>query len=118
MFPPIRPRPIIPSCMRPLPDLFERLFDSRLKLLEARFHIGRQVHAQQAPPAFCQDPEITPRLRRFHDPERVTLSWDGEIGGIVAGDLQEDAAVRPTLIGLPGRMQKPRTEAEAGRGPG
>ena len=39
----------------------------------------------------------------------------GEIGGIVAGDLQEDAAVRSALVGLAGRMQEARPEAEAGR---
>ena len=39
----------------------------------------------------------------------------GRSCGVVAGDLQEDAAVRAALVGLPGRVQEARAEAETGR---
>ena len=41
-----------------------------------------------------------------------------DIGWIIAGDLQEDAGIRPALVGLSGRMLEARTEAEAGGGAG
>ena len=34
--------------------------------------------------------------------------------GVVAGDLQKDAAVRSAFVGLPGGVQKARAEAEHG----
>ena len=72
------------------------------------------MDAQHAPVALGQHLEIAARLRRLDDAEGVFLARHREIVGVVAGDLQEHAAVRPALVGLPGRMQEARPEAEAG----
>ena len=73
------------------------------------------MDAQRAPAALSQHVEIAARLRRLDDTKRVFLPRDRQILGIVAGDLQKHAAIRPALIGLTGRMQKARTKADAGR---
>ena len=73
-----------------------------------------EMHAQHPPFALGQHLEIAARLRRLDDAEGVFLVRHLEIGGIVAGDLQEHAGVRAALVGLPRRMQEPRPEAEAG----
>ena len=58
------------------------------------------------------------RLRRLHHAEAVGMAGHVDIGGIVAGDLQEHAGIRAALVGLPGRMLEARPEAEAGGGAG
>ena len=73
------------------------------------------MNPQGTPAALGQDLEIAARLRRLDHAEGVFLAGHRQILGVLAGDLQEDAAVRAALVGLPGRMQKARAEAEAGR---
>src|SRR5215470_5624895 len=75
------------------------------------------MHAQRAPSPLGKHCEIPPRLRRLNDTERVFLFGNREVIGIVAGDLQEDAAVRPSLVSLPGRVQKARAKSQNGRDP-
>jgi len=43
------------------------------------------------------------------------MAGDGEIPGVVRGDLKKDAAVGPALAGLPGRMEEVRPELKTGR---
>ncbi len=53
-------------------------------------------------------------MRRLDHTEGVSLIRYFEIGGVVAGDLKEHASVRAAFVGLPRRMQEPRSKAEAG----
>src|SRR5882757_7725024 len=64
---------------------------------------------------FGQHFEIAPGFCRLDDAEGVFLAGNREIVGVVACDLQEDAAVGPALVGLPGGMQKARAESETCR---
>ncbi len=57
--------------------------------------------------------EVSARLRGFHDAEGELLSGNGNIDSIVAGDLKEDSRIRTAFIGLSGRVEEARTEAEA-----
>src|SRR5262249_44518635 len=75
------------------------------------------MHAQDAPPALRQHFEIAPRLRRLDDAETVFVTRHVEIVGVVAGDLQKHAAVRPSFVGLSGRMEETRPKPDAGRHP-
>ena len=116
MLPPMRPEadhadlhwssPVIGSC--------ERLPDGILEGRQSRRDMGAEMHAQHPPVALGQHLEIAARFRRLDDTESVFLVRHLEIGGVVAGDLQEHAGVRAALVGLPGRMQEARPEAEAG----
>ena len=98
--------PVICSC--------ERLPDGLLEGRQSRRDMRAEMHAQHPPVALGQHLEIAARFRRLDDAEGVFLIRHLEIGGIVAGDLQEHAGVRAALVGLPGRMKEPRPEAEAG----
>src|SRR5262249_16189901 len=75
------------------------------------------MHAQDAPPALRQHFEIAARLRRLDDAEAVFVTRHIEIVSIVAGNLQEHPAVRPSFVGLSGRMEETRPEPDAGRHP-
>src|SRR5438477_486413 len=68
-----------------------------------------------APAALAEHAEIAARLRRFDHAEAVLRSGHGQILRVVAGDLQEHAAVGPALVRLAGRVQETRAEADAGR---
>ena len=52
--------------------------------------------------ALREDLEIPSGLGRFDHTERVLLSRHGQIDGVVTGDLQKHAGVRPALVGLSG----------------
>src|SRR5260370_32330956 len=56
--------------------------------------------------------EIAARLRGLDHAERVPLTGDRQIFGIIAGDLQKNAAVGTAFVGLSGGMQEARSEAE------
>jgi len=49
-------------------------------------------------------------------PKGEFLPRDGNIGGVIAGELEKYAGVRPALVSLAGGMEKARAEAEAGGG--
>jgi hypothetical protein len=76
------------------------------------------MDAQHAPAAFHQHVEVTAGLCCLDDAEAVGMARNVEIGGIVAGDLEEDAGVRSALVGLARRMLEARREADAGGGMG
>src|SRR5882762_8844692 len=120
MLPPMRPSPTMPSCISLLPmvaALPQRLPDRFLERRQAGRHMGAEMHAHNAPPALRQHLEVAARLRRLDDAEAVGLIGDRKIVGIVAGDLKEDAGIGPAFVGLAGRMEETRAEADAGRHP-
>jgi len=84
------------------------------ELGEIALYILAQVHAQGAPAAFRQHREIAAGLRRLDHAEGVLLSRHGKVGGIIAGNLKEHAAVWAALLGLSRGVQEARAKAEAG----
>ena len=74
-----------------------------------------EMDAQGPAAALGQHVEIAPRLRRLDDAEGEFAAGYRQVSGIVAGDLQEHPGIGAALVGLTGRMQEPRAEAEAGR---
>src|SRR5580704_16215406 len=93
----------------------ERLGDGAAEPLETGLEITGDVHPERPPAALGEHVEIAARLRRLDDPEGVPGAGDRQVVGVGAGDLSEHAAVRPALVGLPGRVQEARPEAEARR---
>src|SRR6476620_8156368 len=91
MLPPIRPRPIMPSCIRKIP-LVERFGYGGIQRGKRRLEIALEVDPQRAPAAFGQHVEIAARLRCLDDAEARFLSRHRQIPGIVSGDLEEHAA--------------------------
>ena len=83
--------------------------------VQPRRDIRTEMDAQRAAVALDEHLEIAARLRRLDDAERVALAGHRQVRGVVAGDLQEDAGVGAALVGLAGRVQEARAEAEAGR---
>ncbi len=76
--------------------------------------MGAEMHAKHPPIALGQHLEIATCFRRLDDTEGVFLVRYLEIGGIVAGDLQEHAGIRAAFVGLSRRMKEPRSKSEAG----
>ena len=74
-----------------------------------------EMDAQRAPATFEQNVEIATRLRGFHHAKARAVAGNGQVLGVVRSDLEEHTAVWPALVSLSGRMQKARTEFEAGR---
>src|SRR6516225_963832 len=72
------------------------------------------MNAQSAAAPLREYREISARLSGFDHTESVFLPGDGEIHGVVTGDLQEDAAVGAALVGLPRGMKETGAEAQAG----
>ena len=67
---------------------------------EARFYIFAEMDAQRAAAAFGENGEIAAGLRSFYDAERVFLVGHRQIDGVIARDLQKNAAVGAALVGL------------------
>ena len=84
---------------------------------QAGLGIAGDVHAQRTAIPFGKHFEISARLRSLDDAERGFISRDREILRVMSGNLQEDAGIRPAFVGLSGRMQEARPEAQAGRDP-
>src|SRR5262249_10935651 len=95
-----------------LTALCERPADCRSEGAESSLHIFSEMHAQRASSTLSEYREISACLRRLDDTECVFLFRNGKIIGIVAGDLQEDAAVRPSLIGLARGVQEARAKSQ------
>src|SRR6266849_6426969 len=121
MLAPILPSPIMPSCMVSAPHFMRQKWFSYLcdcflhsfrERRESRLQILSQVHAQGAAAAFGENREVAAGLRGFHDPEGVLLPGHGKILGVVAGDLQKNAAIGTAFVGLPGGVQEARAKAE------
>src|SRR5208282_2955035 len=123
MFAPILPSPIIPSCIVSVlhEDFVRRAGESGQRLLhgfrelgEIALHILAKVHAQGAPAAFREHREIAAGLCCLDHTKRVLLSGHGQVHSIVAGNLEEHAAILAALVGLSRRVQETRAKAEAG----
>src|ERR1700692_629942 len=129
MLAPMRPRPTIPSCIyAPLSFLLvaregcearhhaslllQSLFYQFGQFCEPRFYIAAEVHTQSAALAVGKNLKISPRLCRLHHPESVLLSGNLQVLRIVAGNVQENAAVGSAFVGLSRRMQKAWTKTE------
>src|SRR4029077_20095178 len=141
MFAPMRPNPTIPICIEcspheaqapramrrlivhrgamrdfcqyPAVNLPQGLFDRCQQCAQPRLEIGPEMHAQGAAAALGQNLEITTGLCGLHRAERVFLPGHREVVGVIACELQEYSGVGAALIGLPGRVQKARTKAQA-----
>src|SRR5215470_1629923 len=72
------------------------------------------MDTQCAAATFGEDAEVAASLRCLRDPECVFLPGNGEIGSIIAGNLQKDAAIRAALVGLSRGVQEAWAEAKAG----
>src|SRR5712664_1107174 len=123
MLAPILPSPIMPSCIVSAPrlmrmnwfsDLRDCLLHGFRKRREPRLQILTQVDAQCAAAAFGENREVAPGLRGFHDPESVFLPGYRRILGIVASDLQKNAAIGAAFVGLSSGVQEARAKAEDG----
>src|SRR5215472_11485966 len=94
------------SCPRPERPCFNLLLhgllDRTAQRSKAGIEITCDVRPQGAPAALGKDIVIAARLRGLDDAKGVGLTGDPQIFGIVAGDLQKDAAVRSALVGLSG----------------
>src|SRR3954454_9415249 len=93
---PIRPRPIMPSCIR----CSCRAASDVL-----------QVESGDPPAAFLERRIVTRRLRADQAAEAERLPRDGELLAGIVDDLQEETDVRPALVQLPGRMEIARPVA-------
>src|SRR6266403_916405 len=82
---------------------------------ETCFHVAAEVHAQRPALAVGQNLEIAPSLCCLYYSESVLLPGNRQVLGVVAGDLQEHAAIRAAFISLSSRVQKTRSKAEARR---
>src|ERR1700676_4043681 len=108
MLPPILPSPTMPICIRLLPKSAssKRLPDGIFERRHPDRDVRAEMDAQHTPVAFGQDIEIAARLRGLDDAEGVFLARHLEIGGGVAGDLQEHAGIGAAFVGLSGRMKE------------
>src|ERR1019366_8642643 len=116
MLPPMRPSPIMPICMA----LSSRTSDQRTvdgvgQAAQTRLDVGTQIDAQHASPALFQHAEVALGLGLFDQAEAELAAWHAQVARRVVGDLDEDPAVRPALVGLAGGVQEARPEAQ-GRG--
>src|SRR3954468_14059738 len=103
----------MPSCI--VKSLSQSIEDRSVEHRQSRLEVALEMYPQRAAAAFGQHVEIAARLRRLDHAKTRLLAGHREILGIVGGDLQEDAAVRPAFVGLPGGMQEARPEFRAGR---
>src|SRR5260370_10651106 len=72
------------------------------------------MDAERAAAALGKNSEIAAGLCRFHDAEGLLLPRDMQSLGIIASDLEKNAAVRATFVSWPSGMQKAGAEAENG----
>src|SRR5262245_21151717 len=71
----------------------QRLFDGGAEGSKASLDVGAEVDAEGAALAVGEHLEIAARLGRLHHPEGVAAAGHGQVGVVVARDLQEDAAI-------------------------
>src|SRR5215472_15930523 len=73
------------------------------------------MHPECAPAALGKHLEISSCLCSLHDPKSIFLTRHRQVVRVVAGHLQEDAAIRPAFVGLSSGMEEARTKAETYR---
>src|SRR5262249_28735274 len=116
MLAPIRPRPIIPSCIEAW-LLCEKTSAANcaFELSQSPRDVFAEVNTKQAPATLRECLKIAHRLRLDQLPERVIRFRHGQRLGWLIHELHEEACIRPTLVQLAGRVQEPRTVAERRR---
>src|SRR5437016_8180910 len=70
------------------------------------------MDTQRATAAFCEDGKVAAGLGRLDHAKGVLLPGNRQVLGVVAGDLQEHAAIGSAFVGLSRRVKKPRAKAE------
>src|SRR5215469_5407177 len=73
------------------------------------------MHPECATAALGKHSEISSCLCSLHDPKSIFLTRHRQVVRVVAGHLQEDAAIRPAFVGLSSGMEEARTKAETCR---
>jgi hypothetical protein len=114
---PMRPKPITPSCILFSPCSYPLTREPAARHpLESssRRYMRAEMHTQDTPAALGEHLQIAAGLRRLNDAEAVFVARHIEIARVVARDLQEHAGVRAAFVELTRRMEKARTESEAG----
>src|ERR1700680_1924725 len=97
MLAPIRPRPIMPSGMRPpfsalaYRKLCERLSECRTEFGQASFDVSAEVNPQGPSIPLRQHLEITLCLCRLDAADGVFLPRNGQVLGIITRHLDEHA---------------------------
>ena len=115
---PSGPGPTIPSCMTAPFVLVPTEARARSPRGSPRGRRRRPRRGGFAAPAGRARPAPGSRPRAwaaFTTPNVYFSPGHGQVVGVVAGDLQEHARVRPALVGLAGRVQEAGPEADAGR---
>ena len=56
--------------------------------------------------------EIATCLGRLHDPEGEILLWNWQVKLVIGRDLKKHTVIAAAFVGLAGRMEEPRAEAE------
>src|SRR6516164_9009599 len=95
--------------------LLQGLLDRASQRSEAGIEIACNVRPQGPPAALGKHIVVAARLRRLDDAKCIGSAGYRQVLGIIASDLQKDAAIRSTLVGLSGRMLEARPEADTGR---
>src|SRR6266481_7807239 len=77
ILPPIRPKPIMPSCI--CNPLIQCIRNRGIEHLQSRFEIALEMHAQRAPPALGQHVEIAAGLGGLDHAEARLLAGHGKV---------------------------------------
>ena len=93
-------------------SLFHRAYHRRAEYVQSGGDIRAQMYAERATFTLDEDREVPARLCRLGHTERIALTRDQDVLGIVGGDLKKDTAVRASLVGLTGGVQEKRAESE------
>ena len=91
----------------------ERVADDGLQALD-EIRRARPVEPKRAPTALLERGEVPERLRGDERAERFVPAGNRQVTLRIGGELEEDAARRPALVELPGRVEEARPEAEGG----
>src|SRR5262249_29325432 len=62
--------------------------------------VSAEVHPEGAALPLGQHLKVAAGLRRLHNAKGVVLSRNRDVDRVAAGDLQEDTAIGPSLVGL------------------
>src|SRR6266508_2806420 len=130
MFPPMRPRPIIPSSIAtdfPSPLGGEgqgegsaspsphRLPDRRRQGAPARAWLPTERYPQHRQPARGQRLHIADRLRLLQHREGERLAGNRNVADVLLHDLQKHTGLRTAFVELAGRVQEAWTVTRGGR---
>src|SRR5208283_5927368 len=93
--------------------LAQRRLHRVAKTREALFRV-LEMDPQRTPPVLDHGVEVAARLCVLHDAEGIGVPWNGDVLGVVAGDLQEDPRVGSAFVSLSRRVLEARAETQAG----